>query len=209
MNKSIADYKIFTRDRDFERMVNLLRFFQLATPPAKFSYFISHDPYVKTDGVEARIAEFAADDDLLVQIIAYCLMPTHIHLVLKQLKDAGIAEYMRKVLNSYAKYFNTKYERKGTLWMGRFKNVRFETDEQLLHLTRYIHLNPTTAGIVKKPQDWQHSSYQEYVSREKTSHPLTEFGDLIEMKPRRYQSFVTDHAGYQKELALIKKQILE
>ena len=209
MNKSIAGYKIFSHDNDFKRMLHLLRYFQLANPPAKFSYFLAHDPHVRTDGVEARIAEFAEDNDALVQIVAYCLMPTHFHLVLKQLQENGIAEYLRKTLNSYAKFFNTKYGRKGTLWMSRFKNVRVETDEQLLHLTRYVHLNPATAGIVKRPEDWAHSSYHEYVSPDKIEYPLTTFSDLVDMKPKEYRSFVKDHAGYQKELAFINKQILE
>ena len=209
MSKSIAGYKIFSRNRDYTRMRSLLRFFKLANPPAKFSYFVAHDPYVKTDGLESRITELAEDDDAPVQIIAFCIMPTHIHLVLKQLQNNGIANYAGNVLNSYAKYFNTKYERKGTLWMSRFKNVRVETDEQLLHLTRYVHLNPATADIVKKPEGWPHSSYQEYISPEKIKYPLTEFSDLIDIKPKEYQSFVKNHAGYQKELALIKKQILE
>ncbi len=78
-------------------------------------------------------------------------MPTHIHLILKQLKEDGISAYMSKILNSYTCYFNRRTKRKGPLWESRFKRVEVTSDEQLLHLTRYIHLNPVTAHIVEEP----------------------------------------------------------
>ena len=70
---------------------------------------------------------------------------------------------MGDILNSYSRYFNTKQKRKGPLWEGRFENVLIKTDEQLLHLTRYIHLNPVTAYLVDQAKDWQASSYNEYL----------------------------------------------
>ena len=70
---------------------------------------------------------------------------------------------MRRLLNSYTRYFNEKIKRKGPLWEGRFKKVLVNSDEQLLHLTRYVHLNPVSAGIVEKPEDWPCSSYREYI----------------------------------------------
>jgi putative transposase len=79
-------------------------------------------------------------------------MPTHIHLVLRQLKDGGISKFMSNILNSYSRYFNIKHNRKGPLWEGRFRKVLVGSDEQLLHLTRYVHLNPVTACLVDKPK---------------------------------------------------------
>lgn len=208
MNKSIAGYKIYTRETDYIRMFRLLRFFSLKNEPAKFSYFLEHDPYVMKDGIEARIAELA-EDGQKVQIIAYCIMPTHFHLVLKQLTDNGISEFLRKVLNGYARYFNVRYKRKGTLWMSRFKNVLVENDEQLLHLTRYIHLNPVTAGLIKRADNWLFSSYKEFVDPKRVDWPITKFNEFIDMKPEKYRKFTEDHADYQRDLAIIKKQILE
>ena len=136
-------------------------------------------------------------------------MPTHLHIVAKQLDEKGISEMLGMALNSYAKYFNTKYNRKGTLFTGRFKNVSVENDGQLLHLTRYIHLNPVTAGLVDKPESWQYSSYMEYVQPKEVDNPLSRFEGLIDDKPADYQKFVEDHKDYQRELALIKAQVLE
>ena len=61
-----------------------------------------------------------------VEIIAYCIMPTHFHLVVKQLKEDGISFFIQQILNSYSRYFNIKTKRKGPLWEGRFQNVIIE-----------------------------------------------------------------------------------
>jgi putative transposase len=78
----------------------------------------------------------------LVNIICFCLMPNHFHLVLEQLEDGGITKFMRKLGTGYTMYFNKKYERSGVLFQGKFKAIRIEREEYLLHLCRYIHLNP-------------------------------------------------------------------
>lgn len=143
----------------------------------------------------------------LVEIIAYCVMPTHIHLILKQNVDGGISKFIGKILNSYTRYFNIKHRRLGPLWEGKFKNVIVTKDEQLLHLTRYIHLNPTSAGLVKKPEQWLHSSYQEY--QNKTENGFCNFRDLITLNPKQYQQFATDRISYQRELSLIKNILID
>jgi len=77
-----------------------------------------------------------------------------------------------------------------------------ETDEQLLHLTRYIHLNPVTAYLVNNPIDWKWSSYGEYISDDKNG--ICKFDDILDMKPDSYKKFVEDRILYQRELAKIK-----
>ena len=136
-------------------------------------------------------------------------MPTHFHLVLKQLQNNGISNYLRKILESYSTYFNTIHKRKGPLWEGKFKNVLIKTDEQLLHLTRYIHLNPTTAGIAKKPEKWKFSSYKEYLSKINNSSVICDYDGILEIKPKLYSKFVNDQILYQKELAKIKNLLFE
>lgn len=208
MNKSIAGYKIYTREADYLRMLHLIHFFSLRDEPTKFSYFLEHDPYIATDGIEARISELTRDGQR-IQVIAYCIMPTHFHLIVKQLENNGVSEFLRKSLNAYARYFNVRYKRKGTLWMSRFKNVLVENDEQLLHLTRYLHLNPVSAGLVRKADNWPYSSYREYVERKSIQWPMTKFDELIDMTAAKYRRFVEDHADYQRALAKIKKQVLD
>jgi len=78
----------------------------------------------------------------LVEILAFCLMPNHFHLVVKQLVDGGISKFMQRLGNSYTKYFNIKNERKGSLFMSRYKSVYVDSDSQFQHLITYVHANP-------------------------------------------------------------------
>lgn len=77
-----------------------------------------------------------------VEILAYCLMPNHIHFLLKQILTNSISKFMSDLCNSHSRYFNIKYESVGSLYQGRFKAKKVEKDEYLIHLSRYIHLNP-------------------------------------------------------------------
>lgn len=77
-----------------------------------------------------------------VEIVSYCLMPNHIHFLLKQSAGSNISKFMSDLCNSHSRYFNVKYETVGALFQGRFKAKLVEKDEYLVHLSRYIHLNP-------------------------------------------------------------------
>ena len=147
--------------------------------------------------------------DKLIQIVAYCIMPTHLHLVLKQLKENGITKFIGNILNSYSRYFNTRHKRKGPLWVGPFKNVHVTTDEQLLHLTRYVHLNPVTASLVRTADQWQTSSFHEYISETTTKHRLCNYSGMIEMGSKEYKKFTEDGIDYQKNMAKIQRLLLD
>ncbi len=77
----------------------------------------------------------------LVEVLAFCLMPNHFHLLLKQLKDNGVTDFMRKVGTGYSGYFNRKYERKGHVFQNKFVDVRIKGDNQLKNIFVYIHTN--------------------------------------------------------------------
>jgi putative transposase len=80
--------------------------------------------------------------ELLVEIIAFCLMPNHFHLILRQLKEGGIVKFMQKLGTGYTMYFNQKNQRTGALFQGKFKAILVDKDEYFLPLVNYIHLNP-------------------------------------------------------------------
>ena len=205
--RSIADFVIFNNDNDFDRMQQLIKYYSIDNK-IKFSDFIAYRN-VQKNGFNNTLNAISKNKEKLVQVIAYCLMPTHIHLILRQLTDKGISKYMSDFLNSYTKYFNTLHKRKGPLWESRFKNVLVETDNQLLHLTRYIHLNPVTAELVNKPKNWLFSSYGEYIDNVRDSVVICHFEDVLEVRPSSYRRFVDDQIGYQKELAKIKRLLLD
>lgn len=205
-SRSIADFKVFNTKEDYLRMIQLLRYYQKEIE-LKYSEFVRLK-YVVQDGFDDSFKTMFGDEEEIVQLIAFCLMPTHIHLILKQLKDNGISRYCGDFLNSFSRYFNTKHKRKGPLWEEKFKNILVDSDEQLLHLTRYIHLNPVTASLVKKPEQWLYSSYREYLGLSK-NWSLCDHGDFMEMESSQYRKFVNDRIAYQKELAKIKTLILD
>lgn len=205
MTKSIAGYVIFNNENEYLRMKELVRYYQVENPPMRFSYLIA---WQKDQNGPVNEKDWQSKKRL-VRIVAYCLMPTHVHLVLQQLRENGISIYMNRILNSYTRYFNEKHGRKGPLWTGRFKRVLVETDEQLIHLTRYIHLNPVTAYLVDRPELWQFSSYNEYLAEGLTEDKVCEFKHILEIKPSEYKKFVDDQISYQRELAAIKDLILE
>lgn len=205
--RSIADFIIFNNPNEFEQILMLINYYQ-SENDLRLSYFLKNN-LIENKGFNKALEIVSKDKDKLVQIIAYCLMPTHVHLVLKQLKENGISDYMRKVLDGYTRYFNTKHKRKGPLWESKFKNVLVTNDEQLLHLTRYLHLNPVTAVLVEKPKDWAFSSYKEYLGQANKANSLCQWDDILSIEPLLYRKFVNDRISYQIELSKIKKIIVD
>lgn len=203
VSRSIAKFQIYNSDDDYSRMVQLLRFYQIAEPPTKYSMFLKLEA-VQLLGFDQFFNTVSKGQKHIVQIIAYCFMPNHIHLVLKQLEDKGISTFMSNILNSYTRYFNLLHKRKGPLWESRFKHILVNKDEQLLHLTRYIHLNPTSAKLVEKPELWKYSSYLEYI-RQQQKDLITNYEGLMDVNPKLYKSFVNDRKDYQQKLSVIKR----
>jgi len=200
--KSIAGYQIFRSDKDYVRMLSMMEYYSYSNPPMKFSVYQR-----LRDKTQSEVATRMKSSDRLVEILAYCVMPTHLHLLLHQLKDDGISIYMKNLLNSYTRYFNTKNRRRGPLWQGRFRSVLVGDGDQLLHLTRYIHLNPTSDDLVDRPEDWPYSSYKEYISD--TKNGLCEFSEFLSVPSETYREFVEARKDYQSSLSRIKHLLLE
>ena len=208
MNKSIAGFKIFNANNDYHRMLQALEYFSIADQLPKFSYFLQRSEEIGKS-FESYLDQCFPNPKRRIQIISYCFMPTHFHLVLIAKKEKGITNAMHDTLSSYSHYFNINHKRRGPLWVGPFKNVLVESDEQLQHLIRYIHLNPVTAHLTDKAEDWQFSSYKEYIMPSKVKRKLCSYEGLFEIKPTPYQKFVEDQVDYQRELAKIKRLTLE
>lgn len=136
----------------------------------------------------------------LVDILCYCLMNNHFHLLLKENVDHGISMYMHRLLTSYAMYFNKRSERSGGLFVRPFKAVLVDEDEQFLHITRYIHLNPFVAHLVNDPFAYQWSSLNEYVSNSENKAKC--HSELLReiMGKKEYHEFVLDQADYEQSV---------
>ena len=110
-----------------------------------------------------RAKLFLADYPL--SVIAYCLMPNHYHFLLCPEEDSALSPFVQRLFNSYTQAFNKQQRRSGTLFEGRARSIPVDTDEYVLHLCRYIHLNPARAGLVLHPGEWLYSNYLEWVGR--------------------------------------------
>jgi len=95
-------------------------------------------------------------------IVGYCLMPNHFHLLVCP-HDGELSNRMQRLSISYTKAINKRYQRVGILFQGPFQAIPVQTEEYLLHLSRYLHLNPVFAGLVERAEDWVFSSYRDYL----------------------------------------------
>ena len=154
---SIAGENIFKKEEDYNKFLKRMLFYNNSKVNCAFSSFPLLD--IK------EYARICNTGKKLVQILSYCLMPTHMHLILKQKQDKGISLFMHKLLTSYTRDVNSKYKRQGPLFKGRFNSVEILTNEQLIHTTGYIHVNPILSSGVNHPENWKYSSLKEYLNK--------------------------------------------
>lgn len=144
-----------------------------------------------------------------VKLISYCLMPNHFHFLLKQKTKNGISRFIKQLTNAYTQYFNQKYHRVGGLMQGRFKAIVVLTDEYLIQLSRYIHLNPIKAKLTANLKDYQWSSYPEYTDVRNIQ--LCSTATLLDFfkSAKEYEQFVLDQINYTQEIDKIANLLLE
>ncbi|MDO8570509.1 MAG: transposase [Candidatus Daviesbacteria bacterium] len=187
-NRGVEKRKIFEDRFDYWRFLETLGFYRKSPIPVKLSDFRRGKLGIRK--IEAQTE--------IVKIYCFCLMPNHFHLIVQQVAENGISIFMRKISDSYTKYFNTKHERVGSLFQGPFKAKLIETDEYLLQLSKYIHRNPKELEFphsVWEAKQYPYSSYQYYLSGEKHSFCDTEFilSYFSKTNPNSdYQSFVEE-----------------
>ena len=140
-------------------------------------------------------------------VIAYCLMPNHYHFLLRQETGVPLSKFINVLFNAYVQAVNRQQGRSGTLFAGRFRCVWVDHEEYLIHLCRYIHLNPLKAKLVCQPDDWPYSNYLEWIGKPAGTSKDETFIRERFPTPEAYRQFVAD---YQDELRVrehIKKYI--
>ena len=95
-----------------------------------------------------------------VSLFAYCLMPNHYHLLVRQEEGGSVRLFLQTTFNAYAQAFNTITRHRGTLFQGRAKGKEVESDEYALRVCRYIHRNPVKAKLVTNAAEWEFSDYR-------------------------------------------------
>ena len=135
-NRGVEKRKIFLDDQDYRVFLHLLKYY-LSPTNAQADH-----PIVKTGNLNLLRPRPLKNLENEVELIAYCLLPNHFHLLLKQSSIDGMTKLLRRVATTYSLYFNRRYKRVGYLFQGNYKAVLIDNDPVLLHISRYIHLNP-------------------------------------------------------------------
>lgn len=204
-NRSTGNEDLFSGARELRRALDLFDYYRFKQK-VKYSYFKLYSMKRKKEYLDA-----VKQQDPLVEIFAYALMPEHYHLLLRQLEEDGLSKYITDFQNSFAKYLNKKRDRHGSVFQNPFKAKWIERDEVFTHLSRYIHLNPVTSFLIKLDElpNYPSTSYPYYVSKTKGDIVNTDF--LLKMfgSKEKYEKFIANQKDYQRKLHLLKRFALE
>ena len=206
-NRGVARCETFISDYEYRRAISTLNYYCHGEVPFCLSRLYRFDPDRQSD-----ILKNLETIPKLVEILCFCLMPNHFHLLLRQNVDGGISKFLSNFQNSYTRFFNTVHKRDGSLFLNQFKAVEVETAHQLLHLSRYIHLNPYVGTVIAALDDlpghpW--SSLVEYVEGGEKNFVNTNL-ILSSFKSRdSYLKFVLDEADYRRNLRRAEKMLLD
>jgi putative transposase len=188
--RAIEGMLLFKDKKDYLRMIHDLFEFN-DEDPADWSHRQYYEKRSRRNWEEEKDSKRRK---LLVELLAFCLMPNHVHLLLKEIKEGGISKFMRKLGAGYGLYYNKRYNRQGHIFQGRYRIVHIKDDTQLQTVFVYIHTNPVSLIIpawrekgIKKEQlkeilkflenQYRWSSYLDYLGR-KNFPSLTQRGFL-------------------------------
>ena len=210
--RAVDGTNLFRNERDYLRMIHDLFEFNDVNPAPSIFRVNYHR---RINVTKSDFVTLKRKRKLLVEILAFCLMPNHIHLLVKQLRENGISKFIQK-FGGYALYYNKKYKRKGHLFQDRFRAIHIKTNEQLQTVFVYIHTNPIAIifpgwkerGIkdFKKSknfiENYRWSSYPDYLG-EKNLPSITsrEFLKKVMSGAKNCQEFVNDWLRYKRGLA--------
>ena len=205
-NRGVEKRTIFTDRREYNHFINLIDYYRFSNVPIRFSQYQLRS---KNDR-STLFTKIKSSGLARVEVFAYCLMPNHFHFILKQVRDGGISSFMSDICNSHSRYFNIKHSRVGPLFQGPFKAIRVETEDQLIHLSRYVHLNPTSAFLIDEESldGYPWSSLPEYLtSRIRIINPEP---IMSTFKTReKYHQFVHDNIDFSRTIAKIKHAAID
>jgi putative transposase len=199
-NRSVAKENIFIDKRNAQHAIDLIDFYRFPQS-LRFSYYKRLE-----SGLKHQYELEYKNQNRLIVIYAYCLMPDHFHLLLKQNTDNGIKTFISNFQNSYSKYFNLYKGRTGSLFQSPFKAKRVSSDEEFIHLSRYIHLNPVSSFLYELNDlvDYKNSSYPIYIYNYNSDLMYKRKILKIAGSVKKYSKFVENHADYQRKLNTIK-----
>lgn len=204
-NHANRNDRLFSDENVTKHFLRIIEYYRQHTPSVRLSYYqkwhMEHGEKIQRD----------TNPKYDVSVIAYGIMPNHFHLIVEQKMERGISRYMSNIQNSFTRFYNTLEGSRGHVFEGQFKAVLIVTEEQLLHVTRYVHLNPTTANLISFSELEKNirTSLPYYINKQSTG--WIDKSRIIDKRrsPKQYYDFVKDNADYQKTLSQIKKLSLD
>ncbi len=203
-NRGTEKRNVFMRENDYRRFLALL--------------YLTNQIEATELKLQGRTLEEISEPrngERLVDIAAYCLMPNHFHLLVREVADGGISKFMQKLTTGYTMYFNKQNKRSGALFQGKFKATHVDNDRYLRYLISYIHLNPIKlieskwkeAGITNKAraerylETYPYSSFLDYLNTQRTENMILTREALPEYfsSGTDFKTFVTEWLTYEPE----------
>ncbi|MBU4369261.1 transposase [Patescibacteria group bacterium] len=211
-NRGVDKRTIFQNIDDLMRFYQSIQEFNVIEPIGSiYENFLFKARIEKEKKFGHSVSKLFSEKEKLVDFICYNLLPNHYHFILKQVVDKGIEKFMHKVGMGYAKYFNTKNKRSGSLFQGKFKAIHIDSNEYLLHLSAYINLNHRVHNLEKfghRVSKLLKSSWEEYINNGKgicdKKIILDQFESILD-----YKKFAEESLNGIKERKEIEKFILE
>jgi len=201
-NRGVEKRDIFLDDQDYRVFLHLLKFY-LSPPDPNNEHPLNKLSLTGFNPVRLRPLQTLCKE---IELLAFCLMPNHFHLLIKQRVVDGMTRLTRKLATTYAMYFNHRYKRVGHLFQGAFKAALIQEDPYLLHLSRYIHLNPVEL-TGSNPVTHPYSSYAYYLKVKSAPWLKPQFileyfqtnHSLLPKNINSYQKFVEEYLEDSKE----------
>ncbi len=194
---------VFADRKDMERFLQSMQEFNQLEPVGSL-----YENYLRKKNGHPVSIELK-ESTRLVEIVCYCLNPNHFHFILKQVTEKGVEKFMQRLGNGYAKYFNHKNKRSGTLFQGRFKSVHIDSNDLLLYLSVYVNCNSEVHGIAKA-SEYPWCSYSEYLYKASEEVVCQKTAILEQFKnPKEYETFCREKLKGMKDRKEYDKYNLE
>lgn len=205
-NRGVEKRSIFQDEQDYVVFLSYLKQYLLPKDEKYLTSIISNQSSSSKEKDDAlrllRLNNFSTE----ITLLAYCLMFNHFHLLIKQKSAGSIDRFMNSICTRYTMYFNKKYKRVGPLYQGVYKAVMVETEEQLLHLSKYIHqqaLGTKGEALKGSPKLYEKRpcSYSEYRGFRETEwiHPEEILAYFSKTNPRlSYETFMAEEDDLEK-----------
>ncbi len=196
-NRGSFGRNIFTDERDYSTFLSYFKICLTDEFPDEETY--KDVPYIE-DIIRIRRLNLYKE----VELISYCLMPNHFHLLLYQYSAEGISKLMRSIMTGYSMYYNRRHKSYGHLFQGTYKASLINSDSYWMHISRYIHLNPI--DIKKDYISYKYSSYKYYINKQAPTwlHPEHITGSF---NNNEYAQFVISYLEEKKEFDEIKHML--